>query len=119
MRQTYPGTWLLTSATLAGGEDFGHFHRALGLADAQTLRLDSPFDYTQQARLYLPRGLPEPNDPGYSAAVAAAAQPVIETAGGGAVMLCTSHIPRRQRRERRLEGKGWVRWGGIRGVQVS
>ncbi|HEY9547102.1 MAG TPA: ATP-dependent DNA helicase, partial [Solimonas sp.] len=96
MRETYPGTWLFTSATLAVGEDFGHFHRALGLADAQTLRLDSPFDYTQQARLYLPRGLPEPNDPGYSAAVAAAAQPVIEAAGGGAFMLCTSHRALRQ-----------------------
>lgn len=96
MRETYPGTWLFTSATLAVGEDFGHFHRALGLADAQTLRLDSPFDYTEQARLYLPRGLPEPNDPGYSAAVAAAAQPVIEAAGGGAFMLCTSHRALRQ-----------------------
>src|SRR3546814_12888173 len=28
MRETYPGTWLFTSATLAVGEDFGHFHRA-------------------------------------------------------------------------------------------
>src|SRR3546814_1610520 len=87
MRETYPGTWLFTSATLAVGEDFGHFHRALGLDDAQTLRLDSPFDYPQQARLYLPRDLPEPNDPAYSTAVAAAAQPVIEAAGGGAFML--------------------------------
>src|SRR3546814_945694 len=34
--------------------------------------------------------------PGYSAAVAAAAQPVIEAAGGGAFMLCTSHRALRQ-----------------------
>nr|WP_241696220.1 ATP-dependent DNA helicase [Solimonas terrae] len=100
MRETYPGTWLFTSATLAVGEDFGHFHRALGLDDARTLRLDSPFDYMQQARLYLPRDLPEPNDPAYSASVAAAATPVIEAAGGGAFMLCTSHRALRQIAER-------------------
>lgn len=91
MRATYPGTWLLTSATLAVGEDFSHFQRLMGLEDAQTLCLDSPFDYASQARLYLPRRLPEPNDPGYANAVAAAALPVIEAAGGGAFVLCTSH----------------------------
>ncbi|WP_028079452.1 ATP-dependent DNA helicase [Solimonas soli] len=96
MRETYPGTWLFTSATLAVGEDFGHFSRALGLDDAQTLRLDSPFDYAQQARLYLPKGLPEPNDARYPLAVAAAAQPVIEAAGGGTFVLCTSHRALRQ-----------------------
>lgn len=100
MRETYPGTWLFTSATLAVGEDFAHFQRALGLDDAGTLRLDSPFDYGEQARLYLPRGLPEPNDPGYPAAVAAAARPVIEAAGGGAFVLCTSHRALRQIAER-------------------
>lgn len=96
MRQTYPGTWLFTSATLAVGEDFTHFSRSLGLDDAQTLRLDSPFNYAEQARLYLPKGLPEPNDPRYPLAVAAAVQPVIEAAGGGAFVLCTSHRALRQ-----------------------
>lgn len=100
MRETYPGTWLFTSATLAVGEDFAHFQHALGLEDARSLRLDSPFDYATQARLYLPRGLPEPNDPAYPVAVAAAATPVIEAAGGGTFMLCTSHRALRQIAER-------------------
>ncbi|MFT4045906.1 MAG: ATP-dependent DNA helicase [Solimonas sp.] len=100
MRETYPGTWLFTSATLAVGEDFGHFSRALGLDDARTLRLDSPFDYARQARLYLPKGLPEPNDPRYPLAAAAAVQPVIEAVGGGAFVLCTSHRALRQIAER-------------------
>lgn len=91
MRETYPGAWVLTSATLAAGEDFGHYTRELGLEDATTLKLDSPFDYARQARLYLPRGLPEPNAPGYAEAVAAAALPVIRASGGGAFVLCTSH----------------------------
>ncbi len=91
MRATYPGAWVFTSATLAAGGDFGHYTRELGLEDAATECLGSPFNYPQQARLYLPRGLPEPNDAGYAEAVAQAARPVIEAAGGGAFVLCTSH----------------------------
>ncbi|WP_293370830.1 ATP-dependent DNA helicase [Nevskia sp.] len=87
----YPGAWVFTSATLAAGEDFRHFTATLGLDDAATLRLDSPFDYTEQARLHVPRGLPEPNDPGYSDAVAEVLVPLIEASGGGAFVLCTSY----------------------------
>ncbi|MGH8505275.1 MAG: ATP-dependent DNA helicase [Stenotrophobium sp.] len=91
MRATYPGAWIFTSATLAAGNDFSHFCDQLGLENAATLGVESPFDYAQQARLYLPRGLPEPNDPAYADAVADAALPVIEASGGGAFVLCTSH----------------------------
>ncbi len=91
MRATYPGAWIFTSATLAAAGDFGHFVRALGLDDARTQCLDSPFDFPRQAQLYLPRGLPDPNMQGYAEAVADAAQPLIEAAGGGAFVLCTSH----------------------------
>jgi ATP-dependent DNA helicase DinG len=91
MRATYPGSWVFTSATLAAAGDFGHFVRALGLEDARTECLDSPFDFPRQAQLYLPRGLPDPNVQGYSEAVADAARPLIEAAGGGAFVLCTSH----------------------------
>ncbi len=91
MRDAYPGAWVFTSATLAAGTDFGHYIQQLGLEQAQSLQLDSPFDYSEQARLYLPQGLPEPNDPGYSVAVANAVLPVIEAAAGGVFVLCTSH----------------------------
>ena len=104
MRQTYPGAWIFTSATLAAGPDFTHYTQQLGLEDAQTLRLDSPFDYAEQARLYLPRGLPEPNSPAYSAAVADAVLPVIEAAHGGVFVLCTSHRALRTVAER-LRGR--------------
>jgi ATP-dependent DNA helicase DinG len=87
----YPGAWVFTSATLAAGEDFSHFCNTLGLADAQTLRLDSPFDYQSQARLYLPPRLPDPNAPEYPDAVADALLPLIEASGGGAFVLCTSY----------------------------
>ncbi|MBL6749424.1 MAG: ATP-dependent DNA helicase [Nevskia sp.] len=87
----HPGAWVFTSATLAAGEDFSHFSRTLGLDQAATLRLDSPFDFRRQARLYLPRGLPDPNDPAYADAVADMLDPLIRASGGGAFVLCTSH----------------------------
>jgi ATP-dependent DNA helicase DinG len=88
----YPGAWVFTSATLAAGDSFGHFTGALGLDEAATLRLDSPFDYAEQARLHVPRGLPEdPNAPEYPEAVADALVPLIEASGGGAFVLCTSY----------------------------
>jgi ATP-dependent DNA helicase DinG len=85
------GAWIFTSATLAVGEDFTHFANRLGLQGAATLRFESPFDYERQALLYLPRGLPQPSDPGFTAAVVATAQPLLEAAGGGAFLLFTSH----------------------------
>lgn len=91
MRAAHPGAWIFTSATLAAGADFQHFSRPLGLEELKTLRLDSPFDYRQQARLWLPPGLPEPNDPSYTGQAAEAMLPVIRASGGGAFVLCTSH----------------------------
>jgi ATP-dependent DNA helicase DinG len=83
--------WIFTSATLAVGDDFSHFASRLGLERAATLRFDSPFDFPRQALLYLPRGLPQPSDPGYGDAVIELARPLLESAGGGAFVLFTSH----------------------------
>ncbi len=85
------GAWVFTSATLCVGEEFGHFTHRLGLEDAATLRIDSPFDYERQSLLYLPHGLPEPTAPAYLAAVMETAEPLIRAAGGGAFVLFTSH----------------------------
>jgi ATP-dependent DNA helicase DinG len=88
---SHHGAWIFTSATLAVGEDFSHFSNRLGLQTAATLRFESPFDYQRQALLYLPRGLPQPADAGFTAAVIALARPLLEAAGGGAFLLFTSH----------------------------
>ncbi|HUS24638.1 MAG TPA: ATP-dependent DNA helicase [Candidatus Binatia bacterium] len=100
LRESHPGAWVFTSATLAAGEDFSHFRNQLGLDDARELKLDSPFDFEQQARLYLPSGLPDPNDPQYTARVLATVIPLIEASGGGAFLLCTSHRAVREAAER-------------------
>jgi ATP-dependent DNA helicase DinG len=86
-----PCAWIFTSATLAIGEDFTHFSARIGLPDARTLRIDSPFDYRDQARIYLPPHMPEPQDPRYAAAFIDACAPLLEAARGRAFLLYTSY----------------------------
>ncbi len=86
----HPRAWIFTSATLAVGDDFSHFKRELGIDAAQSRRWESPFDFARQALLFVPQGLPQPNDPGHTAAVIDAAYPVLRAAGGGAFLLFTT-----------------------------
>jgi ATP-dependent DNA helicase DinG len=83
--------WVFTSATLAVGEDFGAFMDRLGLEEAATLKLDSPFDFASRTRLYVPEGLPQPSAPDYTRRVVATALPLLEASGGRAFLLFTSH----------------------------
>jgi len=85
-----PRSWIFTSATLAVKSDFSHYISQMGLGDATTGYWNSPFDYDKQALFYVPKDMPEPNSPGYSASVAAVALPVIQASGGRAFVLCTS-----------------------------
>ena len=62
--ESRPCAWIFTSATLAIAADFSHFAERIGLPDARTLCIDSPFDYRDQARLFLPPRMPDPQDPG-------------------------------------------------------
>jgi len=82
--------WIFTSATLAVRSDFGHYQGEMGLLGCRTARWDSPFDYENQALLYVPLGLPEPNTRDYTKAVVAAALPVIKASRGRAFCLFTS-----------------------------
>jgi ATP-dependent DNA helicase DinG len=89
--QARPCSWVFTSATLAIGEDFAHFATRIGLPEARTLKIDSPFDYRRQARIYLPRGMPEPQHPSYAKKFIDACAPLIEASGGRAFLLYTSY----------------------------
>ena len=86
-----PCAWVFTSATLAIGDDFAHFATRIGLPEARTLKIDSPFDYRRQARIYLPRGMPEPQHPSYAKKFIDACAPLIEASGGRAFLLYTSY----------------------------
>ena len=82
--------WIFTSATLAVKQDFSHYQQEMGLIKARTACWDSPFDYPNQALLYVPQNLPEPNSDGYTEAVIQAALPLIEASQGRAFLLFTS-----------------------------
>ncbi|HLW04969.1 MAG TPA: ATP-dependent DNA helicase [Azoarcus sp.] len=86
--------WIFTSATLAVGRDFSHYCNELGLSWLETPPVTqvwgSPFDYGEQAMLYAPSGMPDPNSPQYPEAVARTALPLIRAARGRAFVLCTS-----------------------------
>jgi ATP-dependent DNA helicase DinG len=82
--------WIFTSATLAVKQNFSLYQTEMGLLNAKTACWDSPFDYAEQALLYVPTGLPEPNSEGYTEAVVQAALPLIEASKGRAFFLFTS-----------------------------
>jgi len=100
----HPRAWIFTSATLAVGEDFGHFTRELGVPDAATRRWASPFDFPRQALLYVPKALPEPGEAGFTEAVIDAALPVLRASEGRAFLLFTT-LRALRRAHQILEGK--------------
>ncbi|MGB5292532.1 MAG: ATP-dependent DNA helicase [Lysobacterales bacterium] len=91
--------WVFTSATLSVNGGFDHFIRQLGLQDADTLNLDSPFDYENQALMWLPPDLPEPREPSFVPELLKQVRPVLKASKGRAFMLFTSHRALRQAAE--------------------
>jgi ATP-dependent DNA helicase DinG len=88
-RQRVAQAWILTSATLTVASRFDAFLGEIGL-EATTGRWDSPFDFRQQALLYLPDPMPSPNSERFAEDVADAAWPVICASGGRAFVLCAT-----------------------------
>lgn len=85
---------VFTSATLSVARSFSFFSERMGLADridTTYLELSSPFDYGQQALLYVPRDLPEPNAPSFMEQAAARMQALVDVTAGSALLLFTSH----------------------------
>jgi ATP-dependent DNA helicase DinG len=85
-----PRAWIFTSATLAVKGDFSHYNDEMGLSTAQSACWDSPFDFVNQALLYVPTGLPDPSSRDYTDEVVKAALPVLMASRGRAFFLCTS-----------------------------
>lgn len=82
--------WIFTSATLAVKKDFRLFQQALGLDDAHCQAWSSPYEYAQQAMLYVPASLPQPHSPGFAHALIDEALPLVTTNQGRTFLLCTS-----------------------------
>jgi len=82
--------WVFTSATLGDEPKLRWFTEPCGLQEAEVLRVSSPFDYPQQASLYVPRNIPKPNDPSHSAEVARIAGHGARMLGGRTLVLTTT-----------------------------
>ncbi len=94
MGQTPNTAWVFTSATLAtGNADFTHFTEELGLKEAKAKAWESPFDFPDQALLYIPKGLPRPtglDKEGFIRELTEASWPIIDMLEGKTLFLCTS-----------------------------
>ncbi len=82
---------VLTSATLAVDGGFEYLRSRLGLEGTEDLLLASPFDFAEQALLYVPRGMPEPRAATFVDRAAEEIVALLEESRGRAFVLFTSH----------------------------
>ena len=87
---------VFTSATLSVNRQFDYFSARLGLEEVQARGWDSPFDFTTQSLLYLPRGLPDPRSQEFTGMLVEKAIPLLQLTRGRAFFLFTSHRALRQ-----------------------
>ena len=83
--------WVFTSATLAVNGGFRHFSEQLGLKNASTLLVDSPFNYLSQSQFIVPRYLPDANHKHRARAIAELSIPLIKASKGNCFLLFTSY----------------------------
>ncbi|MYD28822.1 MAG: hypothetical protein F4X03_07920, partial [Dehalococcoidia bacterium] len=89
-------TVIATSATLAAGGSMVFTADQMGLPDAGTLALGSPFDYERSTLLATPTGFPDPGSQGYEEAAADAVTELALASEGRALALFTSHASLRR-----------------------
>ncbi|MEZ6098572.1 MAG: helicase C-terminal domain-containing protein [Pirellulaceae bacterium] len=86
---------IMTSATLATGasSDFTFFKSRVGLTQSAGVRVGSPFDFREQAKLIIPRGMPDPTADAreYERMCAAMVRRYVRRTQGHAFVLCTSY----------------------------
>jgi Rad3-related DNA helicase len=86
-----PRATVLTSATLAIDGHCGYLASRLGIPDASSLIVPSPFDYRSSVLLYLTDDTPEPSHPHYREALEQTLIETIDATRGRALVLFTSH----------------------------
>lgn len=85
-------TAVFTSATLTVAGSFDFLKNGLGIdGEVEELRLSSPFDYRNQALLYIPGRFPLPHEPGFAAALAEEGLDILNSSRGRALFLFTSY----------------------------
>jgi len=82
---------IFTSATLSSQQSFRYYCERLGLDGIDSTSFGSPFDYQQQAMLYLPTHLPEPSDDRYPRVFGELCRELVEACAGHCFILFTSY----------------------------
>jgi Rad3-related DNA helicase len=86
-----PRAAILTSATLAVDGHCDYLASRLGIPDASSLIVPSPFDYRSSVLLYLTDDTPEPTHPDYRDVLERTLIDAIDATRGRALVLFTSH----------------------------
>lgn len=83
---------ILTSATITNSGGFSFIKDRLGIDDCDETVEDSPFDFSTQCLLYVPRHLEFPNESSlYADKVADEIEQIVSASGGRAFLLFTSY----------------------------
>jgi len=93
------GTVVLTSATLSAAGTFTYIKSRLGLDAPVELLLDSPFDFENQAMLYIASGLDDQQAAGYQDKFDKELQSVLSITHGRTLVLFTSYSQLRKSAE--------------------
>jgi ATP-dependent DNA helicase DinG len=105
-------TTIMTSATLDVGRGLEFFAKRVGAQEAETLLVESPFDYESQMRIYLPKEMPEPFEgQRFQEALQGWIQRFVGMTKGKAFVLFTSRAMLRKTAEGMA---GWFEDQGIR-----
>jgi ATP-dependent DNA helicase DinG len=86
----YRKAFIFTSATLGDDAQMRWFTEPCGLMQARLLQVSSPFNYADQAGVYVPRHMPRPNEAHHSRLVAELVGPAALTLGGRTLVLTTT-----------------------------
>ncbi len=82
--------WIFTSATLGDDPHLRWFTGPCGLSSARTLRVESPFDYTRQAALYVPADVSSPGERQHALDVGRLVLQAARRIGGRTLVLTTT-----------------------------
>ena len=91
---------LYTSATLSINGSFDYVRERIGIVNGKELLLHSPFNFKEQAVLYISRSEIEPDNPLYIDHIARDIAIIAETLGGNCLVLFTSYWAMSKTREK-------------------
>ncbi len=100
---------ILTSATLTVKNGFDFFKNLLGLEQARTVMVETPFDYSRQTELIIPDDIPPANTAAFLEEITDGLKELLIAFGGRTMVLFTSYSMLnycRQRMDREMEQNG-------------